>query len=67
MRREDWKELAGVFLTTWGLIFSYSTLEALNVNLLLGLFFSLLAGVCSVEGISAWIDARIEKKLKKAR
>jgi len=64
MKREDWKELAGIILTAFGLFSLYFSLEA---NFPVGLFSSSVAGACLVVGISAWIDARIEKRLKKVR
>jgi len=65
MEREDWKELAGIFLTLLAfLLFHFHLVET---EPLICWFFGFLGGACLIAGISAWIDARIEQKLKRAR
>ena len=72
MEREDWKEIKGIILTVFSLLFMYFVFESFTkpLNLAQQIFYaflSLLAGACLYLGLSAWIDARIEKKIKEGR
>ena len=72
MEREDWKEIKGSILTALSLLFMYFVFESFTkvvtpVQQIFYAFLSLLAGVCLSLGLSAWIDARVERKMKEVK